>query len=69
MNYVIALYELMEQLQSDRGTSFMAHLVRELCHLFNIQKTNSTAFRAQVNGQTERYNLVLLDALSIHRFS
>ena len=64
LNDVIALYGPMEQLQSDRGTSFMARVVRELCHMFDIQKTYSTAYRAQVNGQTERYNLVLLDALS-----
>ena len=53
LNDVIALYGPMKQLQSDRGTSFMARVVRELCHMFDIQKTCSTAFRAQVNDQTE----------------
>ena len=47
------------------GTSLiMSHVVRELFHIFKIQKIHWAAFRAQVNGQIERYNLVVLDTLS-----
>ncbi|CAH8627089.1 unnamed protein product [Dicrocoelium dendriticum] len=44
------------QLHSDRGSSFESSLVRELCRVLGIDKTRTTAYHPQGNGQVERTN-------------
>ncbi|VDP44616.1 unnamed protein product [Echinostoma caproni] len=44
------------QLHSDRGSSFVNQVVAKLCQVCGIQKTNTTAYHPQANGQTKRTN-------------
>ena len=51
-------------LHSDRGTQYLSHIVREVCKLLEVKKTQTTSFHPQCNGQSERMMSVILDALS-----
>ena len=50
MDSWIAHFGVPMQLHSDQGSQFQSQLVREMCALLNIDKTNTTTFRPQGNG-------------------
>ena len=52
------------QLHSDQGPEFESRLISELCKLLNIDKTRTTAYHPQSDGQVERFNRTLLSMLS-----
>ena len=41
-------------LHSDQGTQFESSLFSEMCQLLGIEKTRTTPFRPQSDGQSER---------------
>ncbi|KAK3093065.1 hypothetical protein FSP39_010650 [Pinctada imbricata] len=51
------------QIFTDRGTNFESTLFRQLCDKLEIHKTRTTPFRPSANGQVERYNRTLMDAV------
>ncbi len=51
------------QLQTDRGSNFESQLFTSVCELLHIHKTRTTPYRPSVNGQVERYNRTLMDAI------
>lgn len=62
----ICLFGAPRQFHSDRGTNFDGKVVHGLCELFNIEKTRTTPYHPQGDGQVERYNSTmgaLLNAL------
>ena len=59
----IARYGLPEQLHSDRNTQFESALFAELCAIFGVDNTRTTAYRPQTNGKCERFNRTLVAML------
>ena len=50
------LHSLPESIISDKGTQFVAELMRELNEILEIKSKLSTAFHPQTDRQTERVN-------------
>ena len=48
---------------SDQGRNFESQLFAELCKVLEIRKARTTPYRPSANGQVERYNRTLMDAL------
>jgi transposase InsO family protein len=51
------------QLHSDQGRNFEGKLMAALCETLHIHKTRTTPYRPAANGQAERYNRTLMDAI------
>ncbi|XP_069189857.1 uncharacterized protein [Procambarus clarkii] len=48
---------------TDQGMNFQSDLFTKLCELMHIHKARTTACRPSANGQVERYNRTIMDAL------
>ena len=48
---------------SDQGRNFDSKLFSEVCKVLEIHKARSTPYRPSSNGQVERYNRTLMDAV------
>jgi transposase InsO family protein len=51
------------QILTDQGRNFESQLFAELCKIFEVRKTRTTPYRPSANGQVERYNRTLMDAI------
>ena len=51
------------QVYSDQGRNFESKLFTELCKVLHIHKARTTPYRPSSNGQVERYNRTLMDAV------
>ncbi|XP_065923785.1 uncharacterized protein [Magallana gigas] len=49
--------------ETDQGTNFTSELFTKMCKMLKIHKTRTTPFRASANGQVERFNRTLMDAV------
>jgi len=58
-----AQFGLPRQLHSDMGKNFESKLFHELCQITGINKSRTTPFHPQCDGQTERMNRTLLQML------
>lgn len=52
------------QIHTDQGRNFESNLFKEMCNLFQIDKTRTTSYHPQSNGNVERFNRTLGDMLS-----
>ena len=48
---------------TDQGRNFESNLFHEVCRLMHIRKTRTTPYRPSANGQVERFNRTLMDAV------
>ena len=60
---VFAYLGLPERIHSDQGAQFESALFKELCALWGVQKSRTTAYHPQGNGMVERGNRELGDSL------
>ena len=51
------------RVHTDRGAQFEEYLLRELCHLLKIDRSRTTAYHPEGNGQVERTNRTLKSLL------
>ena len=51
------------QIMSDQGRNFKSKLFAALCEAMHIHKTRTTPYRPSANGQVERFNRTLMDAV------
>ena len=56
---IVCRHSAARELLSDRGKNFLAKIVLEVCKLVNTAKINTTSYRPQCNGLTERFNHTL----------
>ena len=54
------------EIHSDQGRNFESSVMTEVCKLFGVHKTRTTALYPQSDGLVERYNRTLLNALSAY---
>ena len=50
---------------SDRGANFMSALMTEVYQIMNVKKLNTASYRPSTNGQVERFNSTLVQALTM----
>jgi hypothetical protein len=58
-----SLFGCPTQLHSDQGRNFESELFAEVCRLLGVDKTRTTAYRPQSDGQVERFNRTIQQML------
>ena len=53
-----------DTLHTDEGTNFNSEVMKDLCQVFMIDKTRTSPYHPQGNGQVERFNRVVADTIS-----
>lgn len=64
VNEVISRHGAPERIHTDQGRNFEAQLFREMCTLFDIDKTRTTPYHPESDGMVERMNRTLQDMLA-----
>ena len=52
-----------EKILTDRGKNFEGFLVKELCHLAQVQKLRTTLYHPETNGQCKYFNQTLINII------
>ena len=63
LNEFITIFGTPKFLHSDQGRNFESNLFQQMCKLLGIEKTRTTPFHAQSDGQVERFNRTLQQML------
>ena len=57
------------QIYTDQGGNFHGNVMKALCHLYHIAKTQTTPYLSSSNGQVEQYNRFLLQLICCYHYS
>ncbi|CAC5378737.1 unnamed protein product [Mytilus coruscus] len=60
---IICRYGAPRILFSDRGRSFMSHIVKRLCEIFQITQHHTSSYHPQTNGLVERQNSTIAQTI------
>ena len=60
----VCRYGAPQSLHSDQGTNFESAVFQGMCEVLGIEKTRTTPFRPQSDGQVERFNATLQKILA-----
>lgn len=63
VNHFFSRFGYPYQIFSDQGRNFESKLFTALCQALEIHKTRTTPYRPSANGQVERFNRTLMDAV------
>lgn len=61
--YIIQQFGCPARFHSDRGPNFESALMQQLCEMYGIAKSRTTAYHPAGNGSIERFNQTLLNML------
>ena len=62
----ITKYGAPDVIHTYQGLNFNNELMQDICRIFFIEKTRTTPYRPEGNGQVQRFNRVIADTLSKH---
>ena len=60
----VSRYGIPRQIHTNRGSQFTSLFFKNICEIFRIEKTQTTAFHPQSDGIVERFNRTIEDMLS-----
>ena len=61
---IVCRFGVPEAIHSDQGPNFVSRVIQSLCDRLGIERTQTTAYHPQGNGQVERFNRTLEDMLA-----
>ena len=61
---VFCVHSFPGSILSDQGRNFESQLITALCEMTGMEKTRTSSYHPQTNGQTERYNQTMVAMLS-----
>ena len=53
-----------DSLHTDQGANFNSEVIADVCKIFQVDKTRTSPYHPQGNGQVERFNRVIADTIS-----
>ena len=65
MTQLFAIFGMPSYVHSDRGPSFLSVELKQFPHSHRISTSRTTAFNPPGNGQVERYNRIIWQAVTL----
>lgn len=63
---ILCCHSVPRKLLSDRGKSFLAKMVKDICKMVNTSKVNTTSYHTECDGLVQRFNHTLTTIISMY---